>query len=439
MPAGAAKRVVAERKTDDGPAPVPALAADVVIAGGGFVGMTLATALAQGGLSVVMVDRDDSDPRRDGQADGRASAIAYGSAQVLRGLGIFPRLEAHAEPILDIRVSDGHSPLFLHYDHRDLAGRLGADSGAGSGTGTPPFGHIIENHHILSALRDHLETVPRVTQIRGVAIERVARGAEGVTATLADGTTIGAALAIAADGRNSSLRRDAGIPVTRWDYSQTAIVCTVAHEKPHHGVAHERFLPAGPFAILPMRGNRSSIVWTERADLAPRILALDDEAFAQQLRRRFGDFLGRVDVVGRRWSYPLGLLHADRYIDTRLALVGDAAHAIHPIAGQGLNLGIRDVAALAEVLCDARRAGLDIGSAEVLERYQRWRRFDSFVLIAATDGLNRLFSNEIAPVRIARDLGLAMVDRIAPLKRLFMRHAMGIVGDLPRLVRGEPL
>ncbi|MGB8275689.1 MAG: UbiH/UbiF/VisC/COQ6 family ubiquinone biosynthesis hydroxylase [Alphaproteobacteria bacterium] len=406
--------------------------ADVLIVGGGFVGMTLASALSKAGLTTVLVDREKAEASLGSQADGRASAIAFGSAQVLRGVGVFERLEPDAEPILDIRVSDRDSPLFLHYDHRELAGRISAD-------GVPPFGYIIENRHILAALHRHLGDLANVKAIRGVTVSELTRGPGGVTACLSDGTEIEASLVAAADGRNSALRRDAGIPVARWGYGQTAIVLTVAHEKPHRGVAHERFLPAGPFAILPMRGNRSSIVWTERTELVPPILRLDEAAFAAQLHRRFGDFLGRIEPVGPRWSYPLGLLHADRYVDERLVLVGDAAHAIHPIAGQGLNLGIRDVAALAEVLCDAKRLGLDIGARDVVERYQRWRRFDSFVLIAATDSLNRLFSNDIAPVQLVRDIGLAAVNRAPPLKRLFMRHAMGIVGELPRLVRGEAL
>ena len=230
---------------------------------------------------------------------------------------------------------------------------------------------------------------------------------------------------------------------TEWAYAQTGIVCTVAHEKPHGGVAHEHFLPAGPFAMLPMVDDdgvhRSSIVWTERRDLAPAMMALDDAAFAAEIERRFGPSLGRLRPIGGRFAYPLTLVHAERYVDHRLALLGDAAHAIHPIAGQGLNLGLRDVAALAEAIVDAQRLGLDIGDGLALERYERWRRFDNLMLMAVTDVLNRLFSNDLAPVRLARDLGLAAVNRLPPLKRLFMRHAMGMVGDLPRLIRGERL
>jgi 2-octaprenyl-6-methoxyphenol hydroxylase len=232
--------------------------------------------------------------------------------------------------------------------------------------------------------------------------------------------------------------------VTRWDYPQCGIVCTVGHEKPHNGVAHEHFLPSGPFALLPMTdgadgGHRSSLVWTERRALVPAMMALSPAGFARELMRRYGDGLGSLRQVGGRWSYPLGLMHAERYVDRRLALIGDAAHVIHPISGQGLNLGLRDVAALAEALMDARRLGRDLGSAEVLARYQRWRRFDNSLLMVVTDGLNRLFSNDLAPLRLARDLGLAAVDRLPPLKRVFMRHAMGLVGDLPRLTRGQAL
>jgi 2-octaprenyl-6-methoxyphenol hydroxylase len=253
------------------------------------------------------------------------------------------------------------------------------------------------------------------------------------------GERLRARLVAAADGANSPLRRAAGIPAVKWRYRQIGIVTTVAHEQPHRGVAVEHFLPSGPFAILPMTGNRSSIVWTEQADLAPRLLALSDAAFAAELRARFGEFLGHVKPVGPRWAYPLALMQAERYVARRLALVGEAAHVIHPIAGQGLNIGIRDIAALAELVVDARRLGLDIGNAALLERYQRWRRADAVLLAAVTDGLNRLFSNTIPPVRLARDVGLAIVNRLPPLKRLLMRHAMGVLGNRPRLVRGEPI
>jgi 2-octaprenyl-6-methoxyphenol hydroxylase len=258
-------------------------------------------------------------------------------------------------------------------------------------------------------------------------------------AALLDGRLVRARLVAAADGQSSPLRRAFGIRSAERRYSQSAIVTTVRHERPHRGIAVEHFLPAGPFAILPMTGSRSSIVWTERAELTPRLMELSDAAFTAELAARFGDFLGAVEPVGPRWAYPLALLLAQRYVAPRLALVGEAAHVIHPIAGQGLNLGIRDVAALAELVIDARRLGLDIGDDTVLRRYQQWRRFDALALVAVTDGLNWLFSNSITPARLTRDLGLAVVDRLSPLKRMLMRDAMGIAGDPPRLVRGEPL
>jgi 2-octaprenyl-6-methoxyphenol hydroxylase len=401
-------------------------AADLLIVGGGFTGMTLACAAGGAGLTAVVVDRQRPEELLKPGFDGRTSAIAYGSEQLLRAIGVWPRVEDLAEAILDIRVSDGGSPLFLHYDHRELPG-------------VRAFGHMVENRHLRRALFDHLEACPGVKLLSGVAVERLAPGPGGIKATLSSGAGVRAALAVAADGRESATRREAGIPVTRWSYPQTGIVCTVAHERPHRGVAHERFLPAGPFAILPMAGQRSAIVWTERADLAPKILALDEDEFRDELARRFGDFLGQVELAGPVWFYPLALVHAHRYVAQRLALIGDAAHAIHPIAGQGLNLGFRDVAALSQVVVDARRLGLDPGDPLELARYERWRRFDSLVLIAVTDGLNRLFSNDLAAVRLARDLGLGAVNRMPELKRFFMRHAMGVVGNLPRLLEGRPL
>jgi 2-octaprenyl-6-methoxyphenol hydroxylase len=330
-----------------------------------------------------------------------------------------------AEPIREIRVADGDSPFFLHYDH----GEIGPD----------PLGHIVENRVLRRAL---LARAAALSNLRHLAPARVAaaeRRSGGVTATLADGAGIRGNLLIAADGKSSPLRQEAGIRTVEWRYPQTAIVCTVWHERPHLGIAVEHFLPAGPFAILPMTGDRSSIVWTERAALVPRLMALDAAGFHAELARRFGDFLGRLEVVGPRWSYPLALMHAERYGAERLILVGDAAHVIHPIAGQGLNLGLRDVAVLAELIVDARRLGLDIGTADILARYERWRRFDTMTLAAVTDGLNRLFSNNIPPLAWARGLGLAAINRLPPIRRFFMQHAMGMVGNLPRLVRGERL
>lgn len=408
----------------------PIETADAVIIGGGMVGLTLGVTLADAGMMVSVIDRADPVALVAPAFDGRTSAIAYGSQRILDSGGIWRGLADVACPILDIRVSDGDAPLFLHYDHRDV--------GAG------PMGWIVENRDLRRALAERAAGLDRLRLHAPARVAEVERGDHGVVVRLADGGSVGAPLLLACDGRNSQERQRAGITAAAWGYSQTGIVCTVLHERPHRNIAHERFLPAGPFAILPMVDDeqgryRSSIVWTERSRLAPTLLALDEQEFAAELGRRSGDFLGALQVTGPRWSYPLALLHAERYVGRRLALVGDAAHAMHPIAGQGLNMGLRDVAAMAEVLVDARRLGLDIGSAHVLARYQRWRRFDNTVLLFATDGLNRLFSNDLAPVRLARDLGLAAVDAMPPLKHLFMRHAMGLVGDLPRLIRGEAL
>ncbi len=412
---------------------------DVAIAGGGMVGMTLAAALADAGFAVAVVDALPVETRAAGAYDGRSSAIAAGSKRVLETLGLWQGMAAAASPILDIRVSDARvgepaSALFLHYDHRDLVG---------PGDAAEPLGYIVENRAIRRALLDALQARPSLAHFAQATVAGFVAKPGGITLGLADGGAIEASLAVAADGRDSPLRLAAGIRLAAWDYPQTGIVCTIGHELPHGNVAHEHFLPSGPFAVLPMvddeHGHRSSIVWTERRERVPAILALDDEGFSAEIERRFGPSLGRIRVIGGRWAYPLRLQHAERYVAPRLALVGDAAHAIHPIAGQGLNLGLRDVAALAEALVDAKRLGLDIGEGMPLERYERWRRVDNLLLAASTDLLNRLFSNDIGPLRLVRDLGLAAVNRAVPLKRFLMRHAMGLAGDLPRLARGEPL
>jgi 2-octaprenyl-6-methoxyphenol hydroxylase len=399
---------------------------ELLIAGGGLVGLLLGVACAGAGLEVAIVDPQDPEGTPGDAYDARSSAIAYASRRALDGLGLWQQIAAEAEPILEIRVADDDSPLFLHYDHRDLRT-------------CDPLGYIVENRVLRRALNERLRALPNLSfrpRRKVASTETSPLAAVGV---LSDGERIGARLVAAADGQRSPLRRAAGIAVIEWRYPQTSITTTVRHERPHGGIAVEHFLPAGPFAILPLTGKRSSVVWTERAELAARLAALPDAAFAAELGARFGDFLGAVEPLGPRATYPLGLMLAERYAASRLALVGEAAHLIHPIAGQGLNLGIRDVAILAELVIDARRLGLDIGDEVLLGRYQRWRRSDALQLAMVTDGLNRLFSNAIAPVRLARDLGLAVVNRLAPLKRLLMRDAMGLTGDLPRLFHGEPL
>lgn len=330
-----------------------------------------------------------------------------------------------AAPILDIHVTDGPSRLFLHFDHR--------------AAGDQPMGHLIENRFLRQRFLDRLHAARHVQVVSGHAIEALRRDDDGVTFTLNDGAHGQARLIIGADGARSWLRKTAGIRTSGWSYRQTAMVCTVRHPLPHHHVAHERFLPGGPFAVLPLTGERSSIVWSERDDLASVMMRLDDRAFAAEMNRRFGHSLGAFEMDGPRASYPLSLTFAHDITATRLALVGDAAHSMHPIAGQAFNLGLRDIAALAEIIADAARRGLDLGTAGDLARYRRLRRADIAALLAATDGLTWLFSNDIPPVRLARDLGLGLVNRMPRLKTMFMRRAMGTGQSGPRLLRGQPL
>ena len=425
---------IRKKKSPSGQSVTSPLDTEILIIGGGMVGATLATAFGQSGVDVCVVDTQDPLDGLDAGFDGRASAIALASQRVLVALNIWPALHPGAAPIKDIRVSEGSSPFFLHYDHRD--------------TGDEPFGYMVENRKLRKALFHRLQGLAPVHVMAPASVTVLDRRAGGVTAEVTGvhgKTEINARLVIGADGRASKTRDDAGIRLTRWSYQQAGIVCTVTHERSHDFVANEHFLAAGPFAILPLMGDPdrpghcSSLVWTERADLAPSIMALDDASFQAELEHRFGDFLGAIEVVGPKWSYPLSLQVAETTIGERLALVGDAAHGMHPIAGQGLNMGLRDVAALAEVVLDARRLGLDIGNAVTLDRYQRWRRFDNTLMLAMTDGLNRLFSNNIRPLRLVRDLGMAAVNAMPPLKKFFMRHAMGLAGDLPRLMRNQPL
>jgi len=429
MRGGSGGRVLDRPAARADPAPMPD-DFELLIAGGGLNGLLLGLACAGAGLDVAVVDREDPATMLGAGFDGRASAIAYGSRLVFDGIGLWPEIATEAEPIQEIRVADDESPLYLHYDHRDLGPE---------GANLVPLGYIVENRVLRRVLIERARSLPNLRLLAPRTVAGMAATAGRATATLADGTVFATRLVIAADGKDSPLRRAAGIGIVEWTYPQTGIVTTVQHERPHGGIAIEHFLPAGPFAILPMTGNRSSLVWTEAAGLAPRLLALPEAEFAAELRARFGTFLGAAAPVGPRWAYPLSLMQADRYTARRLALIGEAAHVIHPIAGQGLNIGIRDVAALAEAIVDARRLGLDIGDDAVLDRYQRWRRADALLLAAVTDGLNRLFSNAIPPVKLVRDVGLAIVHRLPPLKRILMRHAMGMLGDRPRLARGEAL
>jgi 2-octaprenyl-6-methoxyphenol hydroxylase len=408
---------------------------DVFIAGAGMAGQTLAIALAQAGLSVVAADLSDLDAQLAPDFDGRASAIAFASFRMLRTLGVAEHLRGAAQPIERIVVSDGRAPdglrpggpslLRLDFDRREIDPRPDGEA----------LGYMVENRHIRSALAACARAAAGLDLRPKTGLAAI----EGESVRLSDGARVKPALMVGADGRASLLRSLLGVRTIGWPYAQTAVVATVTLGRPHGGVAHEYFLPAGPFAILPLTHDRANLVWTERHAGARALLSLGETDFHRELTRRFGDFLGDVRVVGPRFGYPLSLQIAERMIAPRAALVGDAAHAIHPIAGQGLNMGLRDVAALAEVVVDAARLGLDPGSETTLERYARWRRFDNMTLCLATDGFNRLFSNDWGPLRLVRDLGLAAVDRLAPARRFFMREAGGGTGDLPRLLRGEAL
>jgi len=403
---------------------------DVVIGGAGFAGLALAIALRQGlGPSFSVAVADPALGRA--AKDGRASAIVAAARRLFETIGVWQHVDA--QPILDMVVTDSRladvvRPVFLTF---------GGDVEPGE-----PFAHMIENAPLLAALaekaRDEGVTLKPVA-VAGFEVE-----GEWVEVELADGDTLAARLLVAADGAHSAIRERAGIASHGFSYAQSAIVATVAHERDHQGRAEEHFLPAGPFAILPLPRDssgrhRSSIVWTEQAQEAARIVALPDGEFHAELERRFGLHLGEIAAVGPRRVHPLGLSVARTFIADRLALVGDAAHVIHPIAGQGLNMGLKDVAALAEVIVDAARLGLDPGSLAVLERYQRWRRFDTIAMGIATDGLNRLFSNQSDALRLVRDVGLGIVDRLPALKHLFIREAAGLVGEVPKLLRGETL
>ncbi len=397
------------------------LEADVCVVGAGPVGAALACSLAASGVRVAVVDRAPLPPMEHPDFDGRAYAIAAGSRAMLEAAGVWQRLPFEPCPILDIRVSDGKtgraaSPLFLHFDH--------AEAGAG------PFGWMVEARSLRVALNAQLHALA-ANQVFAPAEAVVTRSPDRATVQIGDGPELTCKLVVAAEGRGSPLRTQAGIAVSKLAYRQSGIVCAIAHEKPHHGVALEHFLPAGPFAQLPMTGtdgapNVSAIVWTERAELAPRIMALDEAAFGREVARRLGSHLGAIRPVGRRWNYNLGAMHAHRYTAERLVLVGDAAHGIHPIAGQGLNLGLRDVILLTELVRDAVAEGRDPGDPALLARYQATRRPANLMMLGATHALDRLFSTDNGLVRAVRDVGIAGVQRLPPLKRLFMRQAMGV-------------
>jgi 2-octaprenyl-6-methoxyphenol hydroxylase len=404
---------------------------DVLVGGGGFAGLALGVALRQGLGESFAVTVADPAFARSPVADTRASAIAAAARRLFQTIGVWERVAAEAQPILDMvvtdsRLEDAVRPTFLSF-----GGEIAPEE---------PFAHMIENGPLLRALMDKAKEEGVELRAAGVTdFSPPSASSHQIAVELSDGASISARLLVGADGARSAIRERAGIATHGWDYGQSGIVTTVAHERDHHGRAEEHFLPAGPFAILPLKGRRSSLVWTEETREAERIIALKDEEFHGELERRFGLHLGEITVEGSRRAFPLGLAVARSFIGERLALVGDAAHIIHPIAGQGLNMGLKDVAALAEAIVDAARLGLDPGGAGVLDHYQRWRRFDTMAMGITTDVLNRLFSNRSDLLRAVRDVGMGLVDRAPALKQLFIREAAGLVGDVPRLLRGEAL
>ncbi|MER8501404.1 ubiquinone biosynthesis hydroxylase [Mesorhizobium sp. M0208] len=406
---------------------------DVLVAGAGYVGLAAAVSLKQArpSLAVAVVD---AAPAGVWRKDGRASAIAAAACRMLDQLGVWneiaPEAQAITEMIVtDSRTSDPVRPVFLTFDGEVAPGE--------------PFAHMVANKDLNGALRRRAEQLG-IGIIEGVAVSAFDINGAGITMHLADGATLKARLLVAADGVNSKLRDMAGIKTVKWEYGQSGIVCTVAHERPHNGRAEEHFLPAGPFATLPLKPgkdgtNRSSIVWVERSHDADKLVSGDTLVLEYELEQRFGLKLGEIHIADKPRAWPLGLIIARAFVAPRIALAGDAAHGIHPIAGQGLNLGFKDVAALAEVVVEADRLGQDIGALDVLERYQQWRRFDTVQMGITTDVLNRLFSNDFGPLRTLRDIGLGLVERMPRLKGFFIRQASGLSGDTPKLLKGEAI
>ena len=399
---------------------------DIAIVGGGFNGPALALAAAQVGLRVIVLDATSHKPRKNAKFDGRAYALALASKRLMVAVGVWENVAQDAEPMLNIRVSDGHagvgaSPFFMDFDHAEL------EEG--------PMGYMVEDRHLRYALQAAMQTSPLIEYRLATRVTGQSTGPEGVTLSLANNQKITTRLLVGADGRQSGTAARAGITYTGWQYGQTALVCAVEHDRPHGGVAHQFFMPAGPMAVLPLSARRSTVVWSEKTDNAAVIKTLDDAAFLDVLRPRFGDFLGDIALTGGRFSYPLGMMIAKSYIAPNVALIGDAAHGVHPIAGQGLNAGLRDVAALIQVLSEAKQRGEDFASQPVLARYQLWRRFDATALAVATDGFNRLFSNDNPILRLGRDLGMGMLNAMPKVRRGILREAAGLTGDLPDLMR----
>ncbi|MFC3085206.1 UbiH/UbiF/VisC/COQ6 family ubiquinone biosynthesis hydroxylase [Tabrizicola soli] len=404
---------------------------DILIAGGGLNGPALALALAQGGYRVTVVDARPAPDRAEAGFDGRAYALAIASVRLLKAIGIWGRVAGQAQPILQIKASDGRAgegaaPFFLEFDAAEI------EEG--------PMGYMLEDRFLYAAFLEAMRETPGITLLSGETVVGQEVSASGVAVTLASGRRLVAGLLVGCDGRGSGVAARAGIRRIGWGYGQTALVTAIRHEKDHQGVAQQFFMPSGPLAILPLKGgHHSSIVWSETDEVAQAIQALPDAEYLSALRPRFGDFLGEISLAGTRFTYPLSLSLAERFVSDRVALVGDAAHGVHPIAGQGLNLGLRDVAALAEVLILARRRGEDVGSPVALEEYQRWRRFDATALALGMDAVNRIFSSDNPVLRLGRDLGMGLVSALPGLRRGFIRQAAGLTGELPKLLAGKPI
>lgn len=385
----------------------------ILIVGGGLAGMVQALDFASAGMPSTLIESGRFVAQKSPGYDGRTSFLSLGNQRMLARIGAWKALAVHAAPVKEIRIVDADSPLFLHYDHQDV--------------GVEQMGYIVENHHFRSALVDSILASQTITRLEGVKVERAQADAQWHTVFLSDGTQLRAKLVIAADGKDSPLRQAAGIGTRGHAYHQSAIVCAVRHTLPHHHIAIERFLPSGPFAVLPMANpNISAIVWSEAETLAPHFMAMPEADFVEALQHRFGGYLGTLELVSPRWVYPLSLRFANRLFGPRLGLIGDAAHFIHPIAGQGFNQSMKDIACLTELMKHQASLGLDIGDASLLSQYDRQRRVDNLTMIAATDGLNRLFSNSRPATTALRRVGLGLVQKLPGVKKAFMRHAMTV-------------
>ena len=395
---------------------------DIIIAGGGMIGLSLAIGLAQSGMNVLVIEKDSHNDQVKPEFDGRVSAISLGSLRVLEAIGAWRHMQDEAQPILDIRVVEGFSNAFVHYHYQDA--------------GDKPMGYMVQNRYTRLGLLKRASELKTLTILSPALITQMECDDYTAKVTLSDKSVWQAPLLVAADGRHSGLREQMGIKTVTKHYTQSAIVCTVEHSIDHEGLAMQRFTPTGPFAALPMKGGHTTaIVWSEDSATVPGLLAASEAEFNETIARMLGDYLGTIKTMGKKFAYPLTMILAKSYIAKRFALIGDSAHGIHPVAGQGVNVGFRDVAVMVELITQAMKSGQDIGSQHLLEHYQRWRRFDGFSTGAIMDGIVNLFSNDYQVLRLARQTGLNIVNHTPPLKRFFMKQAMGLMGDLPPMMQ----